>query len=240
MQNRSEPNAEARAGGDGPSATGARTRVLLVDDHSVLRQGLGAMINEEPDLEVCGEADSVQGALRAAEEGRPDVALVDLSLRGGGDGLELIKEMRERHPEVLVLVLSMYDETVYAERALRAGARGYIMKVEAAEKVMTAIRQVLGGEVYVSPNVAANLLGRMAGGGRGGASAGPSIERLSDRELQVLRCIGRGMSGREIAEELFISVKTVEAHREHIKQKLDLSGSSELLRYAIEHTRVES
>jgi DNA-binding NarL/FixJ family response regulator len=215
----------------------SRTRVLLVDDHPVMRQGMAAIINEEPDLVVCGEAEGVRTAIAAAAQTRPDVALVDLSV-ADGDGLELIRDLRNRFPDVRSLVLSMYDETVYAERALRAGARGYIMKAEAATTVMDAIRAVLRGEVYLSERMSARL-----GGGhrprRAAADVSPAgQESLSDRELQVLRCVGRGMSTREVAEELFISVKTVETHREHLKQKLGLVSSGELLRYAIEYNRL--
>jgi DNA-binding NarL/FixJ family response regulator len=219
-----------------PAGAAKRTRVLLVDDHALLRQGMAAIINEEPDLIVCGEADGVRTAIAAATECRPDVALIDLSIRGG-DGLELLRDMRSRFPDIHTLVLSMYDETVYADRALRAGARGYIMKAEAAKTVLTAIRSVLGGDVYLSPRMQAALGSRERQGGAVAAASG--FERLSDRELQVLRCVGRGMSTREIAEELFISIKTVEAHREHIKKKLGLVSSGELLRYAIEHGRVD-
>lgn len=215
-----------------------KTRILLVDDHSVLRHGMTAMINEEPDLTVCGEADGVRSALSVIADVKPDVALVDLSIRDG-DGLELIKEIRNRFPDVRVLVLSMHEESVYAERALRAGARGYIMKAEAAKAVMTAIRRILAGEVYLSDAMMARL-GRGATGRASGAPRRPGLDRLSDRELQVLRCIGRGLSAREIGEELFISVKTVEAHREHIKHKLELVSSGELLRYAIEFNRLEA
>lgn len=219
----------------------ARTRVLLVDDHPVMRQGMAAIINEEPDLIVCGEADGVRTAITAAAQTQPDVALVDLSV-ADGDGLELIRDLKTRFPDIRSLVLSMYDETVYAERALRAGARGYIMKAEAATTVMAAIRTVLRGDTYLSPRMAAR---RSPAPSRerserapGTASKPAGLESLSDRELQVLRCVGRGMSTREVAEELFISVKTVETHREHLKQKLGLISSGELLRYAIEHNRL--
>lgn len=219
-----------------------RVRVLLVDDHAVLRQGMAAMINEEPDLMVCGEAEGVRDAIQTAEAANPDVVLVDLSIREG-DGLELLRELKHRFPRVLSLVLSMYDESVYAERALRAGARGYIMKAEAAKSVMTGIRQVLSGEIYLSPQMSQRLAqndpGRKPEAGGEATSATTLIRRLSDRELQVLRCIGRGLSTREVAEELFISVKTVEAHREHIKEKLGLLSSGELLRFAIEHGRLD-
>jgi DNA-binding NarL/FixJ family response regulator len=221
----------------------ARTRVLLVDDHPVMRQGMAAIINEEPDLVVCGQADGVRDAIAAAAQTRPHVALVDLSV-ADGDGLELIRDLKTRFPDVRSLVLSMYDETVYAERALRAGALGYVMKAEAATTVMAAIRKVLRGETYLSPRMSAKLgaappraaLSRE----RSERASPPGLDRLSDRELQVLRCVGRGMSTREIADELFISIKTVETHREHLKQKLALVSSGELLRYAIEHSRLHS
>jgi DNA-binding NarL/FixJ family response regulator len=220
---------------DGDRNGPPRTRVLLVDDHPVMRQGMAAIINEEPDLVVCGEADGVRTAIAAAAQTHPDVALVDLSV-ADGDGLELIRDLRNRFPEVRSLVLSMYDETVYAERALRAGARGYIMKAEAATSVMDGIRTVLRGEIYLSERMSARLGGSRT---RRPADVSPAgLESLSDRELQVLRCVGRGMSTREVAEELFISVKTVETHREHLKQKLGLVSSGELLRYAIEHNRL--
>ena len=213
-----------------------KTRILLVDDHPVLRHGMAAMINAESDLLVCGEADGVQAALKVMDECKPDLALIDLAIRDG-DGLELIKVMKSRFPRVMALVLSMYDEEVYAERALKAGAHGYIMKAEAAKAVVNGIRTVMRGDIYLSEQMAAKLSLRRPGE-HDRASAG--VDRLTDRELQVLRCIGRGMSVREIADELFISGKTVEAHREHIKQKLQLVSSGELLRYAIEHTRVQS
>jgi DNA-binding NarL/FixJ family response regulator len=204
-----------------------------------MRQGMAAIINNEPDLMVCGEAEGVRSGVTAAAETRPDIALVDLSIRDG-DGLELVREMRQRFPAVRALVLSMYDETVYAERALKAGARGYVMKAEAAKTVMAGIRAVLRGEVFLSPDMADRLAGGhdRKRGGDAPVAATAALARLSDRELQVLRAIGRGRSTREVAEELFISVKTVEAHREHIKSKLGLSGSGELLRYAIEHNRL--
>src|SRR5688572_23195992 len=174
---------------DAASAPSNRTtRVLLVDDHALLRQGMAAIINAEPDLMVCGEADGVRTAIAAAADSRPDVALVDLSIKDG-DGLELLRDLRNRFPDVRTLVLSMYDETVYAERALRAGAKAYIMKAEAAKTVITAIRRVLQGETYLSPRMAAFLAERATGengGGGGDATKRTGSDRLSDRELQVL------------------------------------------------------
>lgn len=213
-----------------------KIRVLLVDDHVILRQGLAAMINEQPDLEVCGEADGVRSALEAIERQQPDVAVVDLSLKDG-DGLELIKDIRRRWSEVAVVVLSMHDERIYAERSLRAGALGYVMKAVASRHVMAAIRAALGGETYLSDEML-KTLPKSADSASAPAKGQSGLRQLSDRELQVLRSIGNGMSSREIAEALFISVKTVEAHREHIKSKLELANSSGLLRYAIEHNRV--
>ncbi|HEX2974220.1 MAG TPA: response regulator transcription factor [Tepidisphaeraceae bacterium] len=213
-----------------------KARVLLVDDHPIVRQGLAALINEQADLAVCGEAGDTQDAIAMAAAVKPHVALIDVSL-GSCDGIDLIKELRGQHPELVVLVLSMHDESVYAERALRAGALGYVMKNEPAEKLMAAIRRVLGGEIYVSERFASRLLQRMAGS-RAVTEVSP-IERLSDRELQVFRCIGQGMGVREIAEKLYLSVKTIEAHREHIKQKLSLHSSNELLRYAVQYTVLE-
>jgi DNA-binding NarL/FixJ family response regulator len=220
--------------------TSRKTRVLLVDDHVVLRQGLALMINEEPDMMVCGEADGVRSALDAARASNPDVAVVDLSIKDG-DGLELLKALRDQFPHVLTLVLSMFDEAVYAERALHAGALGYIMKAEAVDNVMTAIRRIVGGGRFISPSLSERLsrAAQAGGAGEGEAAAGTAtaIAKLSDRELQVLRRVGCGLSTREIAEELCISVKTVETHREHLKQKLELADSGELLRYAIAYNR---
>jgi DNA-binding NarL/FixJ family response regulator len=212
-----------------------KTRLLLVDDHAVMRHGLAAIVNEEPDLVVCGEAEGAAGALALLATTPVDVAVVDISLKDG-DGLELIRQVSALYPHVLSLVLSMYDESVYAERALRAGARGYVRKAEAAETVMTAVRRILRGETYVSASVAAQFVDRVAGGRKPQDTLG--VDRLSDRELQILRHIGRGLSNREVADELCISVKTVETHREHIKRKLNLPGAGDLLRYAIEFARV--
>src|SRR4051812_15221957 len=204
-----KPNAPAHAGN--------KTRVVLVDDHPVVRQGLARLINDEADLTVCAEADGAAAALEVIQQLKPDLVVVDISM-GGTDGIELIKDLRVRFPGLPALVLSMHDESLYAERVLRAGAKGYVMKQEAPEKVMTAIRRVLAGEVYVSEKIAGRLLKAMSGT-KGPASESP-LDRLSDRELQVFRLIGSGLSVREIADKLFLSVKTIETHREHIKEKL--------------------
>ncbi len=226
-----------------PSET-EKKRVLLVDDHPILRQGLANVLNEQPHLCVCGEAQGRTDALNAAERLQPDLAIVDLSLRTG-DGIELIKDLRARLPQVLTLVLSMHDETIYAERALRAGARGYVMKQEKFERLLLAIGRVLSGAIYVSDQVTAHAVQRLALGGVSGPeaaeeSADAYVGRLTDRELQVFRLIGQGLGTRLIAENLHLSRKTIESHREHIKAKLGLRDGSELIQRAIQWSRHSS
>jgi len=207
-----------------------KKRILLVDDHPLLRQGIGQLINEQTDLMVCAEAEDRAGAMVAVEKTGPDLALVDLSLKEDR-GLELILDCRARFPELLILVLSMHDEQFYAERVLRAGARGYIMKREASEKVLEAIRQVLKGGVFVSNSVSARILDKVTGQSE---PAGPfRWSKLSDREMDVFLLIGKGYGTQQIAKRLNISVKTVETHRANIKMKLQLSSGEELLQQAI-------
>ena len=213
---------------------GEKTRVLVVDDHPVVRQGLSLLINHEPDLEVCAEAETAADALRAIADSEPDVAIVDLSLKGAS-GLELIKDIRVRHPRLPVLVLSMSDEKVYAERSLRAGARGYLMKEVATEEVLTALRRVLDGEIYVSKAIASRMLAQLV---QGVPADGESpVGRLSDRELEVFGLIGRGLGTSEIARRLHLSPKTIETYRAHIKQKMNLQTATELLQHAIQYVR---
>lgn len=202
-------------------------RVLIVDDHPIVRQGLSQLIEGVDDLEVCGEAHDAVSAAEALGSLQPDVAIVDLMMEGTS-GVALIKELKRRHPETPLLVLSMHDEAVYAERALKAGAHGYIMKEAATSQLLTALRTVLTGEVYVSEHMAARILRRMVGG-----SGGEGIEQLSDRELEVFQWIGRGLSVNEIAERLKVSPKTVESFRAHIKEKLNLANSAEVVRLAV-------
>src|SRR4051794_3846183 len=209
-----------------------KSRVLLVDDHPVVRRGLALMIDDEADLAVCGEADDFEHALEAVAKLNPDVAVVDISL-SGRSGIDLTKELRNKHPNLPVLVLSMHDETLQAERALRAGAKGYIMKREATTSVIAALRQVLRGGIYVSDRIGARLLGKLAEAPPGVRSP---LERLSDREMEIFTMIGQGASPRHIAEKLGLSVKTVEAHRENIKGKLGLASSNELIRYAVQYS----
>lgn len=207
----------------------ARRRVLIVDDHPIVRQGLKRMIETEPDMEVCGEAATEAQARRAIRELTPDIVIVDLALQEG-DGLELVRDVHAHHPDVPMLVLSMHDETIYAERLLAEGASGYIMKQAAADQLLNALRAVLRGERYLSEQLAQTL--GVRDGGAGGDVVDP-VRRLSNRELQVLNLVGRGVSSRDIAAELGLSVKTVESHRQSIKRKLNLATNSQLLQYAI-------
>jgi DNA-binding NarL/FixJ family response regulator len=212
----------------------AKKRILLVDDHPLLRQGIGQLVNRQPDLVICGEAEDRAAALALVQKVRPDLVVVDLSLKDDR-GLELIKDLRVRLPELRTLVLSMHDESLYAERALRAGARGYIMKQEASEKVLEAIRCVLGGGVFVSKQIADSIVAGLAG--RSGTPGTQSHGVLSDREMEILLLIGKGFGSQPIAKRLCISVKTVEAHRANIREKLKLGSGGELLQYAIRWAR---
>lgn len=217
-----------------PAPNDGKYKIFIVDDHPIVRQGLVQMIGAEKDMIVVGEGEDAYGSLREIRGARPDLVLLDVSLKDS-DGIELLKELKAQAPETLVLMLSMHDESVYAERALRAGARGYIMKQEAPPKLLGAIRKVLAGEIHVSDKMSATLLQRMVGGSAKKQSALP-MDRLTDREMEVFRMIGSGKPVREIAENLFLSVKTIEAHREHIKEKLGFKTSAELLRYAIRNS----
>ena len=210
---------------------GNKAKVFLVDDHPIVRQGLAELINHEDDLEVCGQAEDAREALKEIKKQQPDMVIVDLSLKETS-GVELIKDIKSQYTGLPVLALSMHDESIYAERALRAGARGYIMKQEATDEVISAIRKVLSGQIYASERMTAKMVRRLVGGTpEVGTSA---IERLSDRELEVFLLIGQGYGTRQIAEKLFLSVKTIETYRAHIKDKLNLSGSAELLQYSIQ------
>lgn len=211
-------------------------RVCLVDDHPVVRHGLAQLINQAADLHVCGEAEDPTEALAVIQRTRPDLVLVDLTLKGRS-GLELIKTLNAATPPRPVLVVSMHDETLYAERALRAGARGYIMKEEAPEKVLMAMRRVLDGQVYLSERMAARVLQQAAGTPHRPAAS--PVERLSDRELEVFRLLGRGRGTREIAEALNLSVKTVETYRAHIMTKLQLRHAPELIQHAVQWVQTE-
>jgi len=214
-----------------PAPAVAKKKVLVIDDHPIVRERLAELINQEADLVVCGEAEDSHQARKAVAELQPDIAIVDITLKDTY-GIELIKEFKDRYPKLPMLVLSMHDEALYGERALRAGARGYLTKQEASKKVVDAIRKVLAGEIYTSEKMAATILQKVAGGKAPGG--GSPTDVLTDRELEVFQLLGQGKTVKEIAESLFVSAKTVEAHREHIKQKMNFKSSAELLRYAIQ------
>ena len=208
----------------------ARTRILIVDDHPMMRQGLAQLINNEPDLTVSGEAETAEQTLSLVSESKPDLVLADITL-GGKSGLEMIKDLQVFHPDLAVLVISMHDEEIYAERVLRAGGRGYIMKQQGGKKIMEAIRHVLGGQIYVSEKMSARIL-EIFSGRRSEAQRSP-IEGLTDREFEIFQLIGQGRGTRQIAQALHLSVKTVEVHRLHIKEKLKMEDAPSLVRYAV-------
>ena len=203
--------------------------ILLVDDHPLFRRGMGALLDSQDDMEVRGEAENSGGALEAIRRERFDLAIVDIGLRGSANGIELMKSIKAEHPELPVLMVSMYDESLYAERALRAGARGYVMKREALDCVLGAIRDVLRGEIYISPAMSKRMIFDHI---HGSGEARSAVERLSDRELEVFQLIGEGRDMHEIAKVLHLSKKTVEAHRANIKEKLGVTSAREVVRYA--------
>jgi DNA-binding NarL/FixJ family response regulator len=206
-------------------------KIILVDDHPVMREGVAELINHEPDLVICGQFEDSASAFEAIPHLAPDLAVVDLSLKGSS-GLDLVKNIKAAYPKLLILVFSMHDESLYAERVLRAGAGGYIMKQESTERVLAAIRRVLSGGIYLSERMSAKLMHQLVGGRQ--AVGGSPVERLSDRELEVFGLIGEGRGTRQIAEQLHLSVKTIESHRAHIKEKLNLKNATELVHRAIE------
>ena len=210
--------------------TPAKTKIIIIDDHPIMRQGLAQLINNEPDLEVVLEADSAKQAFEFVQKDQPDLALVDISLPDK-NGLELIKDFRAIVPTLKCLVMSMHDETVYAERVLRSGGKGYIMKQAGGEMLIKAIRQILAGGVYASENISARILANLSGGVKGSDSC--SVDLLTDREFEVFQHIGKGLSTKEIAAQLHISVKTVEVHRVNIKEKLGIGTANELVHFAV-------
>lgn len=211
-------------------ATRQKRKVFLVDDHPLVREWLTNLINQQPDLAVCGESESAPQAVQRIAASRPDLAIVDISLKDSS-GVELIKQLKESSPEVAVLVLSMHDESLYAERVLRAGARGYIMKRETTRKVVDAIHRVLEGKLYISEQISEAMAMRVAEG-RNSAPRSP-VEQLSDRELEVFEMLGQGSGTRQIAEALRVSLKTVQAYCARMKEKLNLTSGTQLLREAI-------
>jgi len=207
-----------------------KARVFVVDDHPVTLLGVEQLINNQADMTVCGSAADTVMAFQGIDATAPDLMITDLSLKGS-DGLELVKQIRPLHPKLKVLILSMHDESLYALRALRAGAQGYVMKAEASEKLLSAIRQVLAGHIYLSENESSKAIAGFAQSSTDGTKT--PVKQLSDRELEIFRWIGRGCSVREIAERLHLSVKTIETHCSRIKLKLHIPNSRELARQAI-------
>lgn len=212
-------------------------RILIVDDHPMMRQGLAQLIGNEPDLIVCCEAENAHQALDAIQNQAPDLVLADITLPDKS-GIELIKDIQAMYPGLAVLVISMHDESLYAERVLRAGGRGYIMKQEGGRKLLEAIRHVLTGQIYVSEKMSAKIL-EIFSGRRLEARKSP-VENLTDREFEVFQLIGQGKGTRQIAEKLHLSVKTVEVHRVNVKAKLKLESSSELIRFAVRWVEMQN
>lgn len=207
----------------------AKKKILIVDDHPMMREGLAQLISQEPDLVVSGQADNAAQGLEQIEKDRPDLVLADITLPDKS-GLELIKDIQVMHPGLTVLVISMHDESLYAERVLRAGGRGYIMKQEGGKKLLEAIRQVLAGKVYVSEKMSEKILEIFSGAKSAGES---TVGQLTDREFEIFQFIGQGLDVRQISEKLHISIKTVEVHRGNIKQKLKLNSVADLIRHAV-------
>ena len=202
-----------------------------------MRRGLADLVNNEEDLAVCGEAEDAPTALSGVSKTSPDLLIADMSLRGSS-GIELIKNVKVLHPDLPILVLSMHDENIYAQRVLRAGAKAYVMKQDAAERVLQAIRKILKGEIYVSERVGTQMLQQIVRG-RSPAESSP-VDRLSDRELEVVQLIGRGRTTREIAKSLNVSIKTIESHRAHLKEKLDLKNATELVQFCVQWVEQEN
>ena len=211
-----------------------KTQVLIVDDHPVVRDGLAVIITHEQDLHVCGQAEEAHQALKRIIELKPNIVIADISLKNS-DGLELTRRIRARYPHLSVIILSVHDESLYAERALLAGAQAYLMKDAASENIVKAIRTVLSGEIYVSNTISRKFLHQIARDRAGTAKS--SVENLSDREFEIFRLIGKGYKASQIAEQLHRSIKTIETHRGRIKEKLGLANAAELLRYAIQWAR---
>jgi len=220
-----------------PSTTATdQKRLLIVDDHPVFRHGISQLIRQLPNVAICGEADNAQSALEAMRRHVPDIVLMDISMPGK-NGIELIKLMLAEQPRLIILVLSMHDESIFALRALRAGARGYVMKQQAMENVLEALRKVISGGIYISPQFGEKLVFKVIHGSE--SDLGTPVDKLSDRELEVLQLFGRNKTTREIADMLHLSVKTIETHRAHIKEKLGFRDADEMVKFAVEWITAE-
>jgi DNA-binding NarL/FixJ family response regulator len=229
-----KPNSAVRVYSNGPvveAQPAVKTRIYVVDDHPLMRMGLRAMINAEPDMEVCGEAADAATATADVMRIRPELVIADISLKGNS-GIELIKNIKAFDPGIDVVVVSMYDESVYALRVLKAGARAYVMKQDVTSRVLDAIRRARNGQLFVSEKVATQMLNRFVDGSDDGATDSP-VSSLSDRELEIVNLIGDGLPTREIAAKLFLSIKTVETHRVHIKRKLNLANATQLVQFCV-------
>jgi DNA-binding NarL/FixJ family response regulator len=213
-----------------------KSRVIIVDDHPIFRMGMAELLNQEKDFVVCGLAEDIAGARQVIQADSPDLAIIDITL-AGDNGLDLVKELTSQKTSPLILVLSMHDEQVWAERAIRAGARGYIMKKEASDNVISALRNIRAGKIHVSASIMDRLLDRLQMQPDGPAT--PTVDMLTDRELQVFRLIGAGLSTREIAEQMKLGIKTIGTYRDRIKQKLGLRSAAELIRRAVLWTERE-
>jgi DNA-binding NarL/FixJ family response regulator len=233
MKTTSDSSPPVGRGADSP----AKRRIFLVDDHPITRQGVAVLINQTSDLMVCGEADSAPSAIQLIPKAAPDLAIIDITLKTTS-GIELLKNIKAIMPDLLVLIMSMHDESLYAERALRAGAKGYVMKQAASENILVAIRRILSGELYLSDRMKEKMLHRLVKSRKDEVVF--SIDTLSDREMEVFQLIGNGFSTRQIATKLSLSVKTIDSYREHLKLKLHLEKGSDLVRHAIQWVRSES
>ncbi len=228
----------SKAGKKRSATLSAAHRIVVIDDHPLVRQGLAQLLGSRPDLSIVGSAESASEGIEMVRAQKPDLVICDLSL-ARGDGLELVKQLKSEMPRLPVLVISMHDESVYADRVLRAGARGYLMKKEPSEKVFEAIRHLLQGEIYVSDRIKREMLEFSIGGKKRTEEADSVIERLTDRELQVFRLLGNGLPTREIAAQLHLSVKTIETYRENLKVKLNLTNGALLVQRAVQWSRTQ-
>jgi DNA-binding NarL/FixJ family response regulator len=218
------------------ASSAEKYRVVLIDDHQLVRQGLAQLLNSRPGLSVVGEAESAGDGMELVRKQKPDLVIVDLSLPKT-DGLEVVKQLKAELPKLSILVISMHDESVYAERVLRAGARGYLMKKEPSEKIFAAIEHIRKGEIYISDRMKQEMLQSSVTGKRSGAEGGSILDRLTDRELQVFQLLGNGISTKGIAQQLHLSVKTIETYRENLKVKLNLRTGADLVQRAIQWSK---